>query len=46
MAFFRGYDRVVGGHFRRKGRGGAPFFSQETETIDILGNFGHFVAQK
>jgi hypothetical protein len=30
--------------FRRKGRGGTPFFSQENENIDILGNFGHFVA--
>jgi hypothetical protein len=25
---------------------GNPFFSQEKENIDILGNFGHFVAQK
>jgi hypothetical protein len=26
--------------------GGYPFFSQEKENIDILGNFGHLVAQK
>jgi hypothetical protein len=25
--------------------GGTPFFSQEMKNIDILGNFGHFVAQ-
>jgi hypothetical protein len=31
--------------FWRKGRG-YPFFSQEKENIDILGDFGHFVAQK
>jgi hypothetical protein len=32
--------------FRRKGRGGGtPFFSQEKENIDSLGNFGQLVAQ-
>jgi hypothetical protein len=32
--------------FRRKGRGGTPFFRQKKENIDILGNLGHFVFQK
>jgi hypothetical protein len=35
----------VSAFFCRKGRG-YPFFSQEQEIIDILGDFGHFVAQK
>jgi hypothetical protein len=29
----------------RKGRG-TPFLSREKENIDILGNIGHFAAQK
>jgi hypothetical protein len=49
------HSGISGGIFRGGGEGrpfygeregGTPFFSQEKENIDILGNFEHFVAQK
>jgi hypothetical protein len=45
MVLFRGIGKGgVSVFFCRKGRGGTPFFIHEKENIDILGNFGHFVA--
>jgi hypothetical protein len=36
----------VGWPFSGERVGGYPFFSQEKEKIDILGNFGYLVVQK
>jgi hypothetical protein len=49
LPFLGGYERV-GGCWGRpisdERVGGYPCFGQEKENIDILGNCGHFVAQK
>jgi hypothetical protein len=36
---------VGGQSFPAKGSVGTPFFSKKIKNIDILGNFGHFVAE-
>jgi hypothetical protein len=43
MARFRGVMTGLGGcrPFSGERVGGTPFFSQEKENIDILGDFGH-----
>jgi hypothetical protein len=37
---------VGGRHFSAEREGGYSFFQPGEKNIDIVGNFGHFVAQK